>query len=91
MLAELHRFLFQLNSEEGVHLFLNGVAQSEDVGGGGVASVDESEGMARGDSGGAHDVALDEAGLLEQPGGGELDPTILRRPVWDFVRSQVQD
>ncbi len=80
-LAELDRLLLELDSEERFYLVLDGVAQREDVGGGGVASIDEGEGVAGGDSGVAHGVALDEAGALEQPGGGQLDAAVFRGPV----------
>ncbi len=57
---------------------LDGVAQVGDVGGGGVASVDEGEGVAGGDSGVAQGEAFREASLFEQPCSGEFDEAICR-------------
>jgi hypothetical protein len=52
------------------------VLQALDVGAGGVAAIDEREGVARGEAGCAVCIALAEAGALQQPRGGELDAVI---------------
>ena len=43
-----------------------------DVGEGGVLAVDQGQGVAGGDAGWSGAVALNEAGVFEEPGGGEL-------------------
>jgi hypothetical protein len=69
---------------------LNGVAQVCDVGFGGVALVDESEGVARGDSGVTHAEAFRETGLLKEPCRREFDEAISGWPVRNGVCRDVQ-
>jgi len=67
-----------------------------DVGECGLTSIDQGEGVAGGDAGWACAVALDEAGVLKEPGGGEFDLGfwIVRtvdvcRPVGDFFGGEI--
>jgi hypothetical protein len=48
---------------------LDGVAESCDVGEGGVVAVNQGECVAGRDSGTTHDEAFVEPGLIEEPGG----------------------
>ena len=64
---------------------MDGVAQGFDVGGGGVASVDEGQGVTGGDSGVALLEAFGEAGFFEQPGGGEFSLAFGGGPVGNGV------
>ena len=50
------------------------VAEGDEVGCGGVAAVDEGEGVAEEMPAWPRAKPLVKAGALEQPGGGELDP-----------------
>ena len=62
------------------------IAEVNDVGCGGVATVDEGKGVARGDAGltvWLQGEALGEAGVFEQPGCGQLDAFVPGRPVGD--------
>ena len=67
-----------------VNFALDGVTKSCDVGEGGMVAIDESEGVAGGDSGAAHNEAFVKASLIEEPCSGEFDLTGTCRPVWNF-------
>ena len=67
-----------------------------DVGECGLTSIDQGEGVAGGDPGWACAVALDEAGVFEEPGGREFDLGfwIVRAagacgPVGDFLGGEI--
>jgi len=71
-LGEEDGFAFEGDGELGVDGGDDLGLEALDVGEGGVVPVDQGEGVAGGDAGWAEAVALDEAGVLEEPGGGEL-------------------
>ena len=70
--------------------FADGVAESNDVGCSGVAAVDERKGVAGGDSDVSERKTFGEAGLFEEPRGGELDLVVSGRPVGDLRRVEVE-
>ena len=66
------------------------VAEGGYFGEGSFAAVDEGEGVAAGDSCAAHGETFVEAGLIEEPGGGEFDLAVGCGPVRDGVRVAIQ-
>ena len=78
--------MFELDVELGQDFGADEVAKGDDVGGSGVAAIDEGEGVAGGDSGGAiwmGSEAFVEAGAFEEPGGREFDEIVGCGPVGD--------
>jgi len=88
--SKLHGLLFELDMEAAMNLALDQVAQRRDIGRGGMASVDERKGVARGDSGLAEGKALWKASMFEEPRGGEFDIAVVGSPVGDFFDGNVQ-
>ncbi len=85
--AQVDGFLFQGDAEALLDLGADAVAEGGEVGVGGFAAVDEGEGVAGGDASVAELEAFAEAGLLDEPGGGEFGGgaggVVGGGPVWD--------
>jgi hypothetical protein len=71
--AEGDGFLFEADGEAGVDFEEDGIAEGDDLGGGGAAAVDDGEDVFGGEAGAAEGEAFAEACVLEEPCGGELD------------------
>lgn len=65
--------MFQGDVEAGLDLGTDAIAEGGEVGIGGAPAIDQGQGVAGGDAGVAENVAFAEAGVFDQPGGGELD------------------
>lgn len=85
MFLWLHRLLFELNSEADLNFVADAVAQSNHIGSGGVASIDQRQGVTRGDSGVAEDESFGEPCFFEQPRRREFDLSVSGWPVGNFA------
>ena len=70
--ADEYGFGLEMNVPEFVDALLDVILQSEDVGGGGFPAVHDGQRMFAGDPDLPAAVALAEAGMLDQPGGGNF-------------------
>lgn len=86
----LDGLLLELDSEAGLDLLPDGVAEGEDVGCGGVAAIDESEGVAGRDSGVSQGEAFDETCPFEEPCGRKFDVAFGGGPVRNFSCGNLQ-
>src|SRR5690606_13607515 len=77
--ADEDRLVDQLDAERVADASAHLAGERQEVGGLGAARVGEGEGVLGGDARRADGVALSEAGAVDQPGGGRLDPAPVLR------------